>query len=367
MPIYMDRHDVSADVTAENVAMLHQQDLKIQHKFHCQGLTYWFDGARKTAFCLIEAPDEQAIIEMHNHAHGEVPHRVIEVDPTIVESFLGRIEDPENVNNSHLNVIDDPAFRVIMIAELNSTSLCVKEMMEFTSGDEKYKFYHEEIKRFEGSLVSQKGIQLLISFKKASQAVHCAQAMQSKHPGLNGNSSTKNTELKIAICGGVPVTDEKRLFEKAIRIVKNMSEISKAKIIASTEVKDLCERENCYFSDLATPVHVVTASEDSFLEALMMFIEQNLGNENLSVGDFNAHLGYSKSRLYRKMVDLTGKSPNVFLKDYRLKWALSLLENGDRTISEVSCDAGFGSLAYFSTCFQKKYELSPSEFKKRIE
>jgi hypothetical protein len=30
MPIYMDRHDVSETVTAEQVAQLHQQDVKVQ-------------------------------------------------------------------------------------------------------------------------------------------------------------------------------------------------------------------------------------------------------------------------------------------------------------------------------------------------
>ena len=65
MPIYMDRHDISETVTAENVAKLHQQDLKIQHKFNCRALTYWFDEGRKTAFCLIEAPQKQAIEAMH--------------------------------------------------------------------------------------------------------------------------------------------------------------------------------------------------------------------------------------------------------------------------------------------------------------
>ena len=61
MPIYMDRHDVSETVTAENVAQLHKADLKIQHQFDCRGLTYWFDEKRKTAFCLIEAPNAKAI------------------------------------------------------------------------------------------------------------------------------------------------------------------------------------------------------------------------------------------------------------------------------------------------------------------
>ena len=85
MPIYMDRHDVSETVTAENVAELHQKDLKIQDQFGCRGLTYWFDEKRKTAFCLIEAPDAKDIQKMHNQAHGQVPHSVIEVDARIVE------------------------------------------------------------------------------------------------------------------------------------------------------------------------------------------------------------------------------------------------------------------------------------------
>ena len=105
MPIYMDRHDVSDSVTAEILADLHQKDLKVQHQFDCRGLTYWFDDKRKTAFCLIEAPHKNAIIEMHNKAHGDVPHSIIEVDTSIVESFLGRIEDPKRARDTGLNII----------------------------------------------------------------------------------------------------------------------------------------------------------------------------------------------------------------------------------------------------------------------
>lgn len=64
MPIYMDRHDVSDEVTAKHVAELHQKDLKIQHKYNCRGLTYWFDEERKTAFCLIDALNKQCLTEI---------------------------------------------------------------------------------------------------------------------------------------------------------------------------------------------------------------------------------------------------------------------------------------------------------------
>lgn len=59
----MDRHDVSKSVTAENVAQLHKEDLKIQEQFSFLGLTYWFDDIKKIAFCLVEAPDKES---MHN-------------------------------------------------------------------------------------------------------------------------------------------------------------------------------------------------------------------------------------------------------------------------------------------------------------
>ena len=59
MPIYMDRHDLNDAITAEHVANIHQEDLKIEHEFGCKGLTYWFDDHRKTAFCLIKAPNKE--------------------------------------------------------------------------------------------------------------------------------------------------------------------------------------------------------------------------------------------------------------------------------------------------------------------
>ncbi|NNK75476.1 MAG: DUF4242 domain-containing protein, partial [Maribacter sp.] len=68
MPLYLDRHTLSEEITAEKVAQLHKEDLRVEQKFGCRGLTYWFDDQGKTAFCLVEAPDKEAIKEMHNHA-----------------------------------------------------------------------------------------------------------------------------------------------------------------------------------------------------------------------------------------------------------------------------------------------------------
>ena len=55
MPIYMDRHEL-AGTTAEEVAQAHLKDLAIQDRYGVKFLTYWFDEARGTTFCLASPP-----------------------------------------------------------------------------------------------------------------------------------------------------------------------------------------------------------------------------------------------------------------------------------------------------------------------
>ncbi|WP_231961690.1 DUF4242 domain-containing protein [Urechidicola croceus] len=118
MPIFMDFHELPDGVSAAHVAEMHQADLEIEHKYNCRGLTYWCDEKRQTAFCLINASNKQAIIDLHNQAHGAVPKRIIEVNDTIVESFLGRIEDPKKSKKTTLNIINDPAFRTLTVVKI---------------------------------------------------------------------------------------------------------------------------------------------------------------------------------------------------------------------------------------------------------
>jgi hypothetical protein len=361
MPIYMDRHDVSEKVTAENVAQLHQQDLKIQHKFNCRGLTYWFDDQRKTAFCLIEAPDEGAIHEMHRQAHGEVPHRVIEVDPKVVESFLGRIEDPEKSNTEELNVINDPAFRAIMVIELVYYSLLEENLVPSGPFFRKHtEIVSKTINRFSGRIAQSNTEYVLASFKSVSRAIDCAKEILSDFTTLIAEDQF-NIGIKIGISAGSPVTRENALFEKAIRSAKRMCEAAKSPIIVSAGVKDLYLTEKANPVVESEPVYFLTPSDESFLHMLMDFTESRWSSEDLGVEDFKT-LGFSESQLYRRITDLTGKSPNSFLKEYRLKKAVQLLKKNEANISEVSAMAGFNSPSYFAKCFKDRYCISPSDY-----
>ncbi|MCB0746173.1 MAG: DUF4242 domain-containing protein [Ignavibacteriae bacterium] len=357
LSIFMDRHDVSDIVTAENVAQLHQEDLKIQHKYGCNGLTYWFDDKRKTAFCLVEAPTAQAVINMHNKAHGEVPHRIIEVDANLVESFLGRIEDPEKSKNTKLNIINDPAFRTLMVMEIKKFLLTKEEVLQNIN-----KLFNKIFGNFNGTVVKKNEDYFLVSFQSVSKALLCALEIQSQFKIITKDFDNNNFHLKIGLNSGVPVTKKTTLFEDTIKLAERMCNISNADIVVSSEVKDLYKSENMNIFIDGKQVFALTTADEKFLNNLMDYTEEKWRNTDLKVDDFCKHLGYSKSQLYRKMISLIDKSPNTFLKEFRLNKALKLLNKRTSNISEIAYETGFNSLSYFSKCFQKRYNLLPSNY-----
>ena len=361
MPIYMDRHEIPAEISAEHVALMHKEDMKIEHLYDCKGMTYWCDEKRHTAFCLIEAPNKEAIQKMHNHAHGEFPHSIIEVDDAIVESFLGRIADPEVSKDTQLNIIDDPAFRIIMVISIKKTSLKNSVSQDIISEAINYtKSILKSLEKFRGRIVKQKSDYFLTSFKDVSNAVLCALEIQNdanqnkKHPS--------NLALNIGLSAGLPVTDKDGIFEDTIRMAERLCENVKGQIAMTTEVKDLYESENLERSIDDKIVKVINTNNEKFLNMLMDYTEKEWYNPTLTAEGLSKHLGYSKSQLYRKMIANTGTSPNTFIKEYRLKQALNLLNKQADNISEVAFKTGFNSPAYFSKCFQETYGILPSKY-----
>ena len=351
----MDRHDVSETVTAENVAELHQADLKIQKQFGCTGLTYWFDEKRKTAFCLVEAPNMKAIQKMHNHAHGQVANRIIEVSTGIVESFLGRIQDPEKTDDTVLNIINDPAFRTIMVIRLKQSTISPNSSSRLKTFLQH--FDHQVIKllqHHEGTSVRKAKNYWLVSFKLVSNAVSAACKIQLLFKDLKKDIKDAKLTLKIGLSAGAPVTDKKSFFEDTIKLAERMSEFIKGEIIVSSEVRELYDSENPVALNETGNITSLCQSDENFLALLMDYTESVWRDSNLRVDDFSKPVMCSKSQLYRKMMRLTGKSPNTFIREYRLNEALLLLDKNAGNISDVSFETGFSSPSYFFQMFSKK-------------
>ena len=359
MPIYMDRHDLEEAVNAEHVAHIHQEDLKIEHEFGCKGLTYWFDDARRTAFCLINAPSKEALMEMHNKAHGAIPNSIIEVDPSIVESFLGRIEDPVKPKDTDFNIINDAAFRVLMISEIGFCNLRCKHKFK-ESFDKFHLQIKQSAKKFNGSIVQEELLKTLVSFRSVSEALECSLEFQSAFNSSGIGSG--DLQLKIGLGSGSPVSKGETIFGEVINLAERLCHHVAGKIILSSEVKELYESEHINLLVDDKLLRSLVPSDEKFLNAFLDFLETSWNRSNLQVDDFSAFLGLSKSQLYRKVKFITGKSLNIFLKEYRLERALKLLDGRKGNISEIAFDSGFNSPAYFSKCFYDIYGILPSKY-----
>lgn len=358
----MDRHDVPDTITAEILAQIHQDDLKIEHEFGCKGFTYWFDNERKTAFCLIEAPNKKAIQEMHLKAHGDVPNTIIEVEPKIVQSFLGRISDPKKAQNTELNIINDTAFRALMVIE-TSNYLNRVESNQFSIFTQKFhNSISKTLKQFVGRVVKQDNNSYLISFKSVTNAIVCALKIQSNFKYITPKFDSQNRKLKIGLGSGIPVTKKDNLFEEAVTLTTRMCEVVKNQIVISSQIKSLYENENRNAFINKEHIRTLKPSEEKFLTHLMDFVEKIWNNPSFNVNDFSKTLGYSKSQIYRKLISLSGKSANNFIKEFRLHRALNLLHEQKGNISEIAFETGFNSPAYFSKCFFDKYQILPSKY-----
>ena len=359
MPLFLDLHDLPEGITAKHVAEMHQADLDLEHKYNCRGLTYWCDEKRKTAFCLIDAPNKQALIDLHENAHGAIPTRIIEVNDTIVESFLGRIEDPEKSKKTSLNIVNDPAFRTLMIVKIKHITLRENEISTLKAA---IRGYTTSIKaltsHYNGGLVRQVANTFLMSFASVTDAIHCGIEITNAYNSV----FTPDLEFKIGISAGIPVTEKEGLFEDTIKTSDYLSDVAKGGFSITTVVKDLYEGENQNKPLANKFISVLNSKEEDFLTHLMSYTENIWSHTTKSVRDFEENLGYSKSKLYRTMMNLVGKSPNMFLRDYRLNKALELLEKQSCNVSEIAYQTGFSSPAYFSKCFHKKYGILPSNF-----
>lgn len=361
MPIYMDVHIVPG-VKARAVAEAHHQDMIHQDEFACKCMTYWIDEERENVFCLIEAPTKEAVIEMHSKAHGLIPNKIIEVSPDVVSSFLGRIYDPSEAVTADdgLKVFADPSFRVLLVIKTADPVL-----LQFKLGSEKaYELLNQQnetirknMARYGGREVEHNGTGFIISFTSASKAVSAALDIQKEIPEYGDEV----TGVQIAINAGEPVEKSNSLFGDTLQLAGYMCTIAgKLQIVVASAVKELVAKDHFQlkennFTALAPPDEVL-------LQSLFGILEENWQHAEFDIEDYCMAMAMSKSQLYRKTIQLTGLSPNILLKEFRLDKAKDLMRKKSYSISQITFESGFSSPSYFTKCFKKKYGMLPMAY-----
>ncbi|MCY1723190.1 helix-turn-helix domain-containing protein [Prolixibacteraceae bacterium Z1-6] len=112
-------------------------------------------------------------------------------------------------------------------------------------------------------------------------------------------------------------------------------------------------------------MNLTNLPEQQFLSRLKEIILSHLEKEDFGVEELAREAGVSSSILRRRFHTFSEKSLSRFIREIRLQKALELLQKEDLTAAEVAYKVGFGSPAYFNTCFHNHFGFAPGEAKNR--
>lgn len=108
--------------------------------------------------------------------------------------------------------------------------------------------------------------------------------------------------------------------------------------------------------------NLLAPQDKAFMTELYRLMETELSNPEFDIACATEALRISRTKFFYKIKGLTGESPNIFFKTYKLNRAAELILEGRYTISEIADMTGFSSLSHFSKSFKKQFGQAPSEY-----
>lgn len=237
MGLYMDRHDV-AGATPEDLASAHLRDLEVQDKYGVRYLTYWFDPAAQTVFCLAEAPSADAAQRVHAESHGLVANRIIDVDPMAMSDFLGAFEESKPGD-----VIASSALRTILFTDMEgSTTLTQllgdRRSMEVLRNHDA--IIRAALKATGGREIKHTGDGVMAAFSSVVRAAECSIRIQKGFAEHRDPVLDSSIRVRVGLAAGEPVTENDDLFGAAVQLSARICGAAEpATILASSTVREL--------------------------------------------------------------------------------------------------------------------------------
>lgn len=99
------------------------------------------------------------------------------------------------------------------------------------------------------------------------------------------------------------------------------------------------------------------------IKKAVAYIDENLYNK-ISFSHLSAELNLSERNFRKVFKDYLGVSPKTYMQERRLEIAAEKLRQGGETINEISDLLGYYSQYQFSRDFKKRFDVSPSQYKK---
>lgn len=151
-----------------------------------------------------------------------------------------------------------------------------------------------------------------------------------------------------------------------IRHIKRQQHETLEKYLALIEVREKSDETATPQPD-NTPetsdITVQTDDLDPMLKRVMEFVEENISNSDVGVGDMALAAATSRSGLQRKLKQTLGVTPQELMHEARIKRACHLLRSSDKNVSEIAYACGFSDPKYFSRSFRQAIGQTPTEYR----
>lgn len=106
----------------------------------------------------------------------------------------------------------------------------------------------------------------------------------------------------------------------------------------------------------------LSPQDRKFMDEVYEMMEKLSAQQDLNVNSMCRDMFISPSKFNYKIKELTGETPGIFFRKYKLNKAAQMLHDGQYSISEVAVLTGFSTAAHFSVAFKKQFGISPSEY-----
>ena len=120
------------------------------------------------------------------------------------------------------------------------------------------------------------------------------------------------------------------------------------------------------YEEASAPKQQLSKEDERFCRKLERIVNARLRNPNLNIDIIAAQFGVGRTNFYRKVRELTGMSPNDYLRRCRMERAAELLGDSETPINDICTQVGMPDAQYFSRVFKVYYGMSPSAYREHI-
>ena len=255
MPLYMDIHTVSSDTPWEELAKAHLKDVQIQGDYDVDYKKYWFNKDCGKLFCLVDAPNAEAAHCVHREAHGLLAEKLIEVDPDLLDSFMGQAATDAGGAAVLPGAGEgrDSGIRTVFFTDIvGSTEACSRHgddaaIAMLTIHD---RVVREALAANHGREVKHTGDGIMAAFLSAASAVRAGCRVIEQLRAEPAEVTPCPVEVRIGISAGEPVEQHQDLFGSTVQLAARLcAQAEPGQVLVSNVVADLCLGKNLKFRD----------------------------------------------------------------------------------------------------------------------